>query len=86
VVVTGVRGSGKNTWLRHEKPDLIPEAYFEIHPQKRGSKTVHYFFDEVQELPHWQLFIDRILRTEKCEVTVAGSLLPSPDEETAPAL
>ncbi len=70
-------------WLRHENPDLILEAYFELHPQKRGSETVLCFFGEVQTLPHWQLFIDRLLHTEKCEVTVAGSLLPSPEEETA---
>ena len=73
-------------WLRHENPDLILEAYFELHPQKRGSETVHCFFDEVQALPHWQLFIDPLLRTEKCEVTVAGSLLPTPDEETTSPL
>jgi len=73
-------------WLRHENPDLILEAYFELHPQKRGSETVHCFFDEVQSLPHWPLFIDRLMRTEKCEVTMAGSLLPSPDEETASPL
>jgi predicted AAA+ superfamily ATPase len=70
-------------WLRHENPDLILEAYFELHPQKRGSETVHCFFDEVQALPHWQLFIDRLTRSEKCEVTVAGSLLPATEEETA---
>ena len=70
-------------WLRHENPDIILEAYFEHHPQKRGSETVHCFFDEMQALPHWPLFIDRISRIEKCEVTVAGSLLPSPDEESA---
>jgi predicted AAA+ superfamily ATPase len=40
-------------WLRHENPDLILGAYFELHPQKRGSETVHCFFDEVQFLPHW---------------------------------
>lgn len=73
-------------WLRHENPDQILEAWFELHPQKRGSETVHCFFDEVQALPHWQLFIDRLTRTEKCEVTVAGSLLPSPEEETASPL
>lgn len=70
-------------WLRHENPDFILEAYFELHPQKRGSETVHCFFDEVHALPHWQLLIDRLLRTEKCEVTVAGSLLPLPEEDTA---
>ena len=73
-------------WLRHENPDLIMEAYFGLHPQKRGSETVHCFFDEMQALPHWPLFIDRLTRTEKCEVTVAGSLLPSPEDETATPL
>ena len=73
-------------WLRHENPDLILDVYFELQPQKRGSETVHCFFDEVQALPHWPLFIDRLTRTEKCEVTVAGSLLPSPEEETASPL
>ncbi|MFZ5760750.1 MAG: ATP-binding protein [Thermodesulfobacteriota bacterium] len=70
-------------WLRHENPDLILEAYFELHPQKRGNETIHCFFDEIQALPHWQLFIDRLMRAEKCEITVAGSLLPAPEEETA---
>ena len=70
-------------WMRHENPDIILEAYFDLHPQKRGSETVHCFFDEVQGLPHWQLFIDRLMRSEKCEVTVAGSMLPSQEKETA---
>ncbi len=73
-------------WLRHGNPDLILEVYFELHPQKRGSETVHCFFDEVQALPHWQLFIDRLMRSEECEVTVAGSLLPSTEEDTASPL
>ena len=73
-------------WLRHENPDQILEAWFELHTQTRGSETVHCFFDEVQALPHWQLFIDRLMRTEKCEVTVAGSLLTSPEEDTASPL
>ena len=73
-------------WLRHENPDIILDAYFDLHPQKRGSETVHCFFDEVQSLPYWQLFIDRLTRTEKCEITVAGSLLPAPEEDTASPL
>ena len=73
-------------WLRHENPDLILEGYFELHPQKRGSETVRCFFDEVQALAHWQIFIDRLTRSEKCEVTVAGSLLPSPEEDTTSPL
>jgi uncharacterized protein len=73
-------------WLRHENPDLILKAYFELHPQKRGTERVHCFFDEVQALPYWQLFIDRLMRSEKCEITVAGSLLPSTEEDTASPL
>lgn len=73
-------------WLRHENPDLIMYAWFELYPQKRGSETVYCFFDEVQTLPHWQLFIDHLIRNEKCEATVTGSLLPSPEEETASPL
>jgi len=37
-------------WLRHETPDITLEAYFALHPQKRGSETVHCFFDEIQAL------------------------------------
>ncbi|MFU8832217.1 MAG: ATP-binding protein [Wenzhouxiangella sp.] len=73
-------------WLRHENQDIILEAYFELHPQKRGNETVHCCFDEVQAVPYWQLFIDRLTRTEKCEITVAGSLLPSPEEDNASPL
>ena len=73
-------------WLRHENPDLILKAWFELQQQKRGNETVHCFFDEVQSLPYWPLFIDRLTRNEKCEVTVAGSLLPSPDEDTTSPL
>lgn len=40
-------------WLRHENPDLILEAYFELQPQKRGRESFHCFFDEVQALPYW---------------------------------
>jgi uncharacterized protein len=35
-----------------------------------------------KSLPYWQIFIDRLTRSEKCAVTVAGSSLPSPGEET----
>lgn len=73
-------------WLRHENRDLILETYFELHPQKRGRETIHCFFDEVQALPHWQLFIDRLTRRENCEVSVPGSLLPAPEEETTSPL
>ena len=52
---------------------LITEAYFTLHPEKKGSEITHFFFDEIQEVAGWEPFVDRLLRTEKCEVTLTGS-------------
>jgi predicted AAA+ superfamily ATPase len=52
---------------------LVTEAYFSIYPEKKGAETIYCFFDEIQEADNWEPFIDRILRTEKCEVFISGS-------------
>jgi len=52
---------------------FITEAYYSIYPEKKGTETVYCFFDEVQEADNWEPFVDRILRTEKCEVFISGS-------------
>lgn len=53
--------------------DLILEAFFSLHPEKKGGETVHCFFDEIQTVRGWEPFVDRILRTERCEVYLTGS-------------
>ncbi|HQO02520.1 MAG TPA: ATP-binding protein [Spirochaetota bacterium] len=57
------------------KGDLTPvlDAYFSLYPEKQGDETVYCFFDEIQEVQGWELFIDRIMRTEKCQVFITGS-------------
>lgn len=59
--------------LRQDDLALVTEAYFSIYPEKKGSETVYCFFDEIQAVPGWESFVDRIMRTEKCEVYLTGS-------------
>lgn len=59
--------------LRQDDLALVTEAYFSVYPEKKGVETVHCFFDEIQAVPGWESFVDRIMRTEKCEVYLTGS-------------
>jgi predicted AAA+ superfamily ATPase len=59
--------------LRQENLYLILDAYYSIYPDKKDSETLYCFFDEIQAVPGWEPFIDRLMRTEKCEVYLTGS-------------
>ena len=51
----------------------IIDAYYSLYPKKKGVEKVYFFFDEIQEVKNWEPFIDRIMRTEKCDVFISGS-------------
>ncbi len=59
--------------LQHDGLGLISEAYFSIYPEKKNSETVYCFFDEIQAVAGWEPFVDRLMRTEKCQVFITGS-------------
>jgi uncharacterized protein len=59
--------------LRHQGLGRVTEAYYSLYPEKKGQQTVHCFFDEIQAVSGWEPFVDRLLRTEKCQVTLTGS-------------
>ena len=59
--------------LRRDNLGLIVEAYFSIYPEKKNSETIYCFFDEIQAASGWEPFVDRLMRTEKCEVYLTGS-------------
>ena len=59
--------------LKHDNLGLITEAYYSLYPEKKSTEKVYCFFDEIQAVPSWELFIDRLMRTEKCEVYLTGS-------------
>lgn len=59
--------------LQHEGLGVIPEAYFSLYPEKKHAEKIYCFFDEIQAVPGWEPFVDRLMRTEKCEVYITGS-------------
>jgi predicted AAA+ superfamily ATPase len=52
---------------------LITEAYYSLYPEKKNAETVYCFFDEIQAIKGWEPFVDRLMRTEKCQVYLTGS-------------
>lgn len=59
--------------LTAEGLGAVTEAYYSLYPHKKGAETVHFFFDEIQVVPGWELFVERLMRTEACEVYITGS-------------
>lgn len=59
--------------LRHDGLGTILEAYYSLYPEKKNSEKVYCFFDEIQVVDGWEPFVDRLMRTENCEVYITGS-------------
>lgn len=59
--------------LRHDSLGAILEAYFSLFPEKKNTEKIYCFFDEIQMVTDWEPFVDRLLRTEQCEVYITGS-------------
>ncbi|MEG0620614.1 MAG: ATP-binding protein [Raoultibacter sp.] len=60
----------------------IVETYYRLVPQARTSGA-YFFFDEVQELPDWQGFCQRLAEHEKITLTITGSSSKLSSEEIA---
>ncbi|MEZ4887757.1 MAG: ATP-binding protein [Chitinophagales bacterium] len=52
--------------------DDLLRAYYELYPLNKQN-LVYFFFDEIQEVPHWEKFVRRLLDTENCRIYVTGS-------------
>ena len=59
--------------IRRESLGVIMEAYYSLYPEKKQTEKLYCFFDEIQAVPGWEPFVDRIMRTENCEVYLTGS-------------
>jgi predicted AAA+ superfamily ATPase len=59
--------------LQQDNLSVILEAYYSLYPEKKNAETVYCFFDEIQAVSGWEPFVDRLIRTEKCEVYLTGS-------------
>ncbi len=52
--------------------DALLQAYYEMYPDNK-EKKVWFFFDEIQEVRHWEKFIRRVHDQENCQLFVTGS-------------
>ena len=59
--------------LQRDGLAVVLEAYFSLYPEKKNAQKVYCFFDEIQTVPGWESFVDRVMRTEVCEVYITGS-------------
>jgi predicted AAA+ superfamily ATPase len=53
--------------------DIVIQAYYSLYPYKKNQEAIYCFFDEIQIIPGWEAFVDRILRTENVVVYISGS-------------
>jgi uncharacterized protein len=53
--------------------NLVLEAFYDLN----GTKIEHLIFDEIQNVPNWELFINRIRRTKKIIITGSNAKLLS---------
>ena len=59
--------------LQADTLGMILEAYFALFPEKKNTEKIYLFFDEIQVIPGWESFTDRVMRTENCQVYITGS-------------
>ena len=50
----------------------ILDVFYRERPEKK-SEPCYFFFDEIQNIPHWERFIRRLIDTELVTVYVTGS-------------
>ena len=59
--------------LMHGEWNRIYEAYYSMYPHKRRTEKVVFLFDEMQDYPNWELFVERLRRDENCDIYLTGS-------------
>src|SRR3989339_1597183 len=50
----------------------ILDVYFGKYPEQRNTRC-YFFFDEIQRIDQWEMFIRRLLDTENVQVYLTGS-------------
>lgn len=65
--------------------DALLVAHAELHPQV-SAKDCYYFFDEIQEMPDWELFVRRLHESKSKNIFITGSNARFLSREIATAL
>ncbi len=71
--------------FKAENCQLILDAYFEMYPENI-NKVVHLFFDEIQSLENFELFIKRVYERKKYKIFLTGSSSKVLSKEIATSL
>ena len=53
--------------------DLLGEEYYRLHPHMRGGPKAVFLLDEIQVVPGWEVFVRRLLDTERLDLFISGS-------------
>ncbi len=72
--------------VKLEDMQSLLEAYFELFPQFIGQKSIHFFFDEMHEIPGWERYIRRLLDSESNHIYITGSSAKMLSKEIATSL
>ncbi len=97
-IIQGLRKKIDNNrivYINFEDDRLLPltvkdlnnliEAYFELYPENK-TKEIYCFFDEIQNIKNWELFIRRIYDKEKVKIFLTGSSSKLLSKEIATSL
>lgn len=71
--------------LKAENLDIILQSYREMYPEQ-SLKNVYMFFDEIQLIDGWELFILRVYKNYCKNIFITGSTAKMLSEEMASAL
>jgi len=85
----------KILYIKFEDPKLVDiyledlsvllEVFYEIYPQNKKEK-IWLFFDEIQNIKNWEIFIRKILDKEKAQIFLSGSSSKLLSKEIATSL
>ena len=68
-----------------EELGQITETYYRLFPEHR-DQTCYFFFDEVQNISGWEVWLRRLVDTERVQIAVTGSSAKLLSREIATAL
>ncbi|MFT4244387.1 MAG: ATP-binding protein [Candidatus Woesearchaeota archaeon] len=71
--------------IKLEQLQLIIDSYFELFPHNL-HKEIFIFFDEIQNIPNWELFIRRLYDSKKYTLFLTGSSSKLLSKEIATSL
>lgn len=63
----------------------VPEVYYQMYPDNHG-KRCYFFFDEIQNIEHWETFVRRMVDTTNVQVYLSGSSAKLLSKEIATAM